>query len=71
MSKYIKHFKTISKHKWYVMKACFKCGLIKQGLLHDLSKYSITEFGASAKYFQGKSSPIDAEKNINGYSIAW
>jgi hypothetical protein len=53
------------------MKACFKCGLIKQGLLHDLSKYSITEFKSSAKFFQGKSSAIDAEKRINGYSLAW
>lgn len=71
MNKYIKHFKTITKHKWYVMIACFKCGLIKQGLFHDFSKYSITEFKASAKYFQGKSSPIDTEKRANGYSLAW
>jgi hypothetical protein len=53
------------------MKACFRCGLIKQGLLHDLSKYSFTEFRSSAKYFQGKSSPIKAEKTANGYSLAW
>lgn len=71
MNKYIKHFNTITKHKWYVTIACFKCGLIKQGLLHDLSKYSITEFKASAKYFQGNSSPIDVEKTSNGYSLAW
>ena len=71
MNKYWKHFKTITKHKLYVAKACFKCGLFKQGILHDLSKYSFTEFRSSAKYFQGKSSPIDAEKNVNGYSLAW
>nr|DAU67713.1 MAG TPA: hypothetical protein [Caudoviricetes sp.] len=71
MSKYIKHFITITKHKFYVMKFCFKCGLYKRGLLHDLSKYGKTEFFSSAKYFQGTSSPIDAEKNEKGYSLAW
>jgi len=53
------------------MKACFKSRLFIQGLLHDLSKYSIIEFSASAKYFQGNKSPIDAEKEKRGYSIAW
>lgn len=38
------HFKTITSHKLLVMKYCFKVGLYKQGLLHDLSKYSPTEF---------------------------
>lgn len=71
IKKYYSHFKTITKHKWYVMMACFRCGLIKQGLLHDLSKYSFTEFKSSAKYFQGNSSPIKAEKIVNGYSLAW
>lgn len=69
--KYIKHFKTITKHKYYVMKFCFKCGFYKRGLLHDLSKYGKTEFCSSARYFQGNSSPIDAEKIEKGYSIAW
>ena len=62
MKKYIKHFMTITKHKYYVMKFCFKCRLYKRGIMHDLSKYSLTEFFSSARYFQGTSSPIDAEK---------
>ena len=37
----------------------------------DLSKYGITEFCSSAKYFQGNRSPIDAEKEETGYSLAW
>ena len=41
---------TITKHKYYVMKFCFKCGLYKRGVLHDLSKYSFIEFFSSAKY---------------------
>lgn len=70
-NKYIKHFITITKHKLIVMKLCFKCGQYKRGLLHDLSKYGITEFTSSAKYFQGNISPINAEKIEKGYSIAW
>ncbi len=71
MNKYIRHFITITKHKYYVMRFCFKCGIYKRGIMHDLSKYGITEFCSSARYFQGSSSPIDAEKREKGYSIAW
>ena len=71
MNKYIKHFITITKHKYYVGKFCFKCGFYKRGLLHDLSKYGKIEFCSSAKYFQGNRSPIDAEKEDIGYSLAW
>lgn len=71
MKQYYKHFITISKHKFYVMKFCFKCGLYRQGLLHDLSKYSPIEFLNGVKYFNGKKSPIDVEKSMKGYSLAW
>lgn len=71
MEKYIKHFKVIVKHKWYVGIECFKRGLYWQGIIHDLSKFSKIEFFTSARYFQGSSSPIDAEKRDRGYSIAW
>lgn len=69
--KYIKHFITITKHKYYVMIECFKRGLYWQGLVHDLSKYSYIEFFTSAKYFQGNRTPIGAEKREKGYSYAW
>ena len=65
------HFSTITRHKVEVTKLCFRCGLIKQGLLHDLSKYSPIEFWAGVKYFQGYRSPIDAEKEDLGYSAGW
>jgi hypothetical protein len=71
MKSYWLHFKTITKHKWYVMIACFKCGLIWQGITHDLSKYSLAEFLSSARYFQGDKSPLEAEKAAKGYSVAW
>ena len=68
---YLKHFRTVCKHKWYVFKECAACGLIWQGIIHDLSKFGITEFASSAKYFQGDRSPIEAEKETVGYSLAW
>ena len=71
MNKYIEHFKTITKHKWYVFKECKACGILWQGIIHDLSKYTPTEFISSAKYFQGNRSPIEAEKEDLGYSLAW
>ncbi|WP_066452567.1 DUF5662 family protein [Anaerotruncus rubiinfantis] len=65
------HLCTINHHKWLVMKHCFAVGLYKQGLLHDLSKYTPVEFMAGAKYFQGSRSPNEAERLEKGYSAAW
>lgn len=69
--KAIKHFKTITKHKYYVMKLCFRFGLYKQGLKHDLSKYSWSEFSTGAKYYLGYKSPNSNEREMIGYSSAW
>lgn len=66
-----KHFKTVCKHKAIVYKECAACGISWQGLIHDLSKFSPIEFAASAKHFQGNRSPIEAEKEDCGYSVAW
>ena len=66
-----KHFKTITYHRYLVMKGCFKVGLYYQGLTHDLSKYSPTEFWVGAKYYQGNRSPNNAEREDIGYSSAW
>lgn len=69
--KAVKHFKTITKHRFLVMKYCFKAGLYWQGLTHDLSKYSPAEFRVGARYFQGDRSPNDIERREKGYSAAW
>lgn len=65
------HFKTINKHRWLVLRGCFAVGLYRQGLTHDLSKYSPTEFFIGAKYYQGNRSPNAAEREEKGYSEAW
>lgn len=67
----IKHFVTISRHRHKVMLHCFKAGIPIRGLLHDLSKFSPTEFFAGVKYFQGNRSPNEMERELFGYSAAW
>ena len=65
------HFKTITHHKYLVMQGCFRVGLYWQGLTHDLSKYSPTEFLTGVRYYQGTRSPNAAERDEKGYSEAW
>ncbi len=66
-----KHFCTITRHKWLVMKHCFRVGLYWQGILHDLSKYGYTEFFLGCKFYQGTESPHNGERRAYGYSLAW
>lgn len=66
-----KHFKTVTWHRLLVCEGCFRVGLIWQGLIHDLSKYSPTEFLQGVRYYQGNRSPNTAEREDKGYSEAW
>ncbi|MFQ9872681.1 MAG: DUF5662 family protein [Oscillospiraceae bacterium] len=65
------HLKTVHHHRFLVLRHCFRVGLYRQGLLHDLSKYSPTEFWAGVKYYQGDRSPNEAQRLECGYSAAW
>ena len=65
------HFKLITKHKWIVFKLCTKVGLPWRGFVHDLSKYSPTEFIESSKYYVGYKSPIQVARQERQYSAAW
>lgn len=71
MNKFTGHLTTVIRHRHMVMKHCMKAGLIKRGLLHDLSKFSPAEFIPGVKYFQGTRSPNEMERETNGYSKAW
>lgn len=66
-----KHLFLVTKHKWRVFINCTRCGIIWRGLVHDLSKFSPTEFFEGAKYYQGNRSPIGACRREKGYSLAW
>ena len=67
----IRHFLTITRHRHRVIAHCFRAGIGFQGLFHDLSKYSPSEFWVGAKYYTGTKSPNEGERDRYGYSKAW
>ena len=71
LQKIIGHFRTITHHRHLVLRGCFRVGLYRQGLCHDLSKYSPIEFWTGVRYYQGTRSPNTAEREEKGYSEAW
>ena len=71
MKKFFVHLKTVVTHRHEVCKLCFKAGLYWQGLTHDLSKFSPTEFINGVKFATGKKSPQTYERKRYGYSKAW
>lgn len=71
IQKFFGHLKTVTEHRRMVRKLCFKCGLYWQGLTHDLSKYSPTEFWNGVKFYTGTMSPHVGERETYGYSKAW
>lgn len=66
-----KHFSTITRHRHKVIIHCAKAGIFWQGLRHDLSKYSPTEFIAGVKNYLGDKSPNEKERERYGFSRAW
>ncbi|MBR3844128.1 MAG: catalase [Clostridia bacterium] len=66
-----KHFSTITKHRHQVIRHCAKAGIFWQGLRHDLSKYTPTEFFNGVRNFQGYRSPNEQERETKGFSEAW
>ena len=70
MSTLLKHLKLVRAHRKHVKRACFKMGIPLQGLLHDLSKYSLAELKI-AKYYTGSLSPHNRARSILGYSPSW
>lgn len=71
LKKIIGHFRTITKHRHQVIIHCAKAGILWQGLRHDLSKYTPTEFLPGIKYYTGTKSPNEGEREECGYSMAW
>jgi hypothetical protein len=51
MMQYWSHFKYTIIHKYFVFLECCKRGIVWRGIMHDMSKFSPSEFGAYANYF--------------------
>lgn len=65
------HLFTIMRHRRAVISHSARAGILLRGLVHDLSKYSPTEFVNGVKNFQGTRSPNEEERRAKGYSEAW
>ena len=64
----LKVIKRITIHKFWVAYYCFQIGLYWQGIIHDLSKFSITELKGWVMYWNDSMSSLANEKRIFGYS---
>ncbi len=71
LKKLFGHFHTIVRHRHKVIRNCARAGILCQGLKHDLSKFSLTEFIPGVKYYTGDRSPNEGERRDIGYSKAW
>ncbi len=71
MKKFFGHLATVIRHKNKVLVHCIKAGIPLRGLLHDLSKFSPTEFIPGVRFYLGTRSPNEAERAEKGYSLAW
>ena len=70
MGNLAKHLKVVRTHRKYVRRMCFKMGIPWQGLVHDLSKYSLKELSI-ARFYGGNRSPHEVARQVLGYSPAW
>lgn len=71
IQRFFGHIKTVATHKNYVFIHCLKAGIPWRGLVHDLSKFSPSEFIPGVKYYTGVRSPNEKERSANGCSLAW
>ena len=67
----VAHARTVITHKNLVFKHCVKAGIPVQGITHDLSKFSPTEFFNGVKFYRGDKSPNEGEREDHGFSYAW
>lgn len=71
LKRFFGHLKTVLTHKHWVLHYASRLGITWQGIIHDLSKLSPTEFFEGVKYWDGKRSPVLVAKEKAGISYAW
>ena len=73
MKRYWAYFKYLLRHRWRVLRECWKTGLYVQGITHDLSKWLPSEFFPYARHFFGP----DGSRNKDvlapdaNFDVAW
>lgn len=58
---HLQYLSYMARHKWHVMRECFKNGLYWRGLKHDWSKFLPSEWFPYVRHFYG---PEDRAKRI-------
>lgn len=51
---YFKYFLQVLKHKSEIFKQCLRDGMFIHGFTHDLSKFTLSEFIPSARWYYGE-----------------
>lgn len=65
--KHLKNVRYVLRHKWFVLVECFKRGLYWQGIIHDISKFSLAEFPSYSNKFFSKGKTINSGRSKTGY----
>lgn len=68
--KHIRYLRYVIVHKWFVLLACWRRGLIWQGIVHDWSKFLPSEWVPYAQFFYGYKSTAeerDLARRVLGY----
>lgn len=80
--RYLAYLRYVMRHRREVRKACWRVGLYWRGLIHDLSKYSPSEFGPYARQFyepdgtkkpsvRDKTGAYDPNAQPEEFRLAW
>ena len=68
MAKYFKYLNYVLRHKWFVFLECYKLGIPWLGIIHDWSKFRLSEFIPYAKHFYGRNRIGENKKEkVEGY----
>ena len=71
--KHLKYLRYLARHKWFVLVACFRRGLYWQGIIHDWSKFLLSEWLPYAQFFYGNRFVSENAKDLRRISFdrAW
>jgi hypothetical protein len=56
-NKHLRYLSYVLIHKWFVFVECYKAGIIWRGIVHDLSKFSPSEWTPYVENFYGEKRP--------------
>ena len=67
MKRYWMYLRYVVRHRWFVMLACFRRGLLWRGLVHDWHKFLPSEFIPYARFFYNRDGTKRQIRDKTGY----